>query len=414
MAFNPVLNFNQGVSLAGNIQGQQQQNQINNLQQGIAQQVQQGGFNPESSLDFQQLSVLDPARASVTAKNFEDLSKQRKKAYFTDMRSAREMLEAGNNDGFLDLFSGRLQDIERLKGDTQGTKMVLDKFLSGDVNGVIEGLKKAEVAGIEMGMLSDPLDRELKKANITTKGKSSNMREVELLIAMAEADPNGETIKGKAALIELGLVAKASKTAAERIAENEELAKKVVQVEADKAAATEGAKLGQQLIYKPKIMDAVKLAEKQATERGEVLTSLQRSQAALPGLTEAVDELKELSLIATSTFGGKLFDAAIKQSGFGSTKGATSRAKFVAIVNNQVLPLLKETFGAAFTAAEGQELKATMGSPDSSPEEKMVELEAFMAQKIRDIETKQRQLSQPVSPTGNTVLSDVDLVNKYL
>ena len=35
--------------------------------------------------------------------------------------------------------------------------MVLDKFLSGDTQGVIDGLKRAEGAGIESGMLSDPL-----------------------------------------------------------------------------------------------------------------------------------------------------------------------------------------------------------------------------------------------------------------
>jgi len=87
-----------------------------------------------------------------------------------------------------------------------------------------------------------------------------------------------------------------------------------------------------------------------------------------------------------------VFDFAVKQTGFGSTKGATSRVKFIAIVNNQVLPLLKETFGAAFTAQEGEALKATMGDPDASPEEKMAQLDAFIAQKTRDIETRERQL----------------------
>ena len=33
-----------------------------------------------------------------------------------------------------------------------------------------------------------------------------------------------------------------------------------------------------------------------------------------------------------------------------------------------------------------------MGSPDSSIDEKMAELDAFMSQKIRDIETKKIQL----------------------
>ena len=95
--------------------------------------------------------------------------------------------------------------------------------------------------------------------------------------------------------------------------------------------------------------------------------------------------------------------SAVKQSGFGATKGATARAKFIAIVNNQVLPLLKETFGAAFTFQEGESLKATMGDPDASAEEKMVQLDAFIAQKMRDIETKQRQLSQPATTQPSSV-----------
>jgi len=237
--------------------------------------------------------------------------------------------------------------------------------------------------------------------------KSSRQVEMESLIAIAENDPKAETIKGRSAHMELGLIAKVSKTAAERIAENNALAAKIVQIEEEKSAAREGGKLKQQLIHKPSITSAVKLAEKRAIEQGDVLTSLQRSEAALPGLKIAVTELKELAQIATSTFGGKIFDAAIKQSGFGSTKGGTARAKFIAIVNNQVLPLLKETFGAAFTFQEGESLKATMGNPDSSIDEKMAELDAFISQKIRDIETKQRQLTQPVVSLESMTLEEL-------
>jgi hypothetical protein len=144
----------------------------------------------------------------------------------------------------------------------------------------------------------------------------------------------------------------------------------------------------------------VKLAEQEAVTRGEAFTDLTRSEAALPGLLQTVDILRELAPIATSTFGGKLFDAAVKQSGFGATKGSTARAKFIAIINNQVLPLLKPTFGAAFTVQEGEALKATMGDPDASPAEKMAQLDAFIDQKRKSIATSQRQASdtekQPV------------------
>jgi hypothetical protein len=132
-----------------------------------------------------------------------------------------------------------------------------------------------------------------------------------------------------------------------------------------------------------------------AKDKGETFTNLVQARAALPGLNTVVDKLRELAPIATSTLGGKIFNAAVKESGFGGTKGATARAKFIAIINSQVLPLLKPTFGAAFTVQEGEALKATMGDPDASPEEKMAQLDSFIEQKMRDIETKESALNPP-------------------
>ena len=120
-------------------------------------------------------------------------------------------------------------------------------------------------------------------------------------------------------------------------------------------------------------------------------------EASLPGVREVVGELLELSDIATSTLGGKAFDFVVKQSGFGSTKGATAQAKMEAIVDNQVLPLLKETFGAAFTAAEGQALKASLVDPDSSPAQRRAQLDAFLSQKERNVRTKQTQANQTLN-----------------
>ena len=159
------------------------------------------------------------------------------------------------------------------------------------------------------------------------------------------------------------------------------------------------------LIAKTKsfINTQVKLAEKAAAERGEVINDLSRAQAALPGLTDVVNKLRELAPIATSTFGGRVYDLAVKELGFGATKGATASTKFGAMVNNQVLPLLKPTFGAAFTVQEGDALRETMGDKNASVEEKMATLDAFLEQKQRDIETKQLQLDNSPNPEAPTV-----------
>lgn len=242
------------------------------------------------------------------------------------------------------------------------------------------------------------------------RGKSVGQREFENLLSIAQ-NPNATDTERNSANRALGNLAKVSSSAQERIADNPVLTSAIADSQAEIqgaiSGAREGEKLTQQRKHLPEIRKEIKLAEKAAVERGDVLSSLERSKAALPGLLSAVDQLKELAPIATSTFGGKIFDSAIKQTGFGSTKGSTARAKFIAIINNQVLPLLKETFGAAFTAQEGESLKATMGDPDASPAEKMVQLDAFIAQKQRDIETREVQLNQKQPPTtsGFKILS---------
>lgn len=224
--------------------------------------------------------------------------------------------------------------------------------------------------------------------------KSVSQREFESNVSLVKADPNLETVDGKAAAIALGLEAKASSSAQERIARDEDLAGAVAETKSQQAQATETGKLKAQQNFKPQIARAVKLAEKQATERGEVITDLARMEASLPGVKEAVSQLIELSNVATSTLGGKAFDFLVKESGFGSTKGADARAKLVAIVDNQVLPLLKETFGSAFTVQEGENLKASLVDPNASPSQKREQLDAFLAQKERNIRTKKTQLEQ--------------------
>tara|TARA_R110000850_G_scaffold212628_1_gene338380 strand:- start:371 stop:1015 length:645 start_codon:yes stop_codon:yes gene_type:complete len=166
---------------------------------------------------------------------------------------------------------------------------------------------------------------------------------------------------------------------------------------------------------KSSIAEAVILAESKAKETGAVLTDLSRATAALPALEVVTGQLKELAQVATSTLGGRIFDSAIKEIGLGSTEGATAKAKFVAIVNNQVLPLLKQTFGGAFTVAEGEALKATLGDPNSDPEEKSAQIDAFIDSKVREIETKERQLGVPQSPqapaAGESSATDITLPN---
>jgi hypothetical protein len=64
-----------------------------------------------------------------------------------------------------------------------------------------------------------------------------------------------------------------------------------------------------------------------------------------------------------------------------------------AIVNNQVLPLLRDTFGSAFTEKEGESLRATILDVNLPPEQRAATIDAFIEQKVRNIETMERELS---------------------
>lgn len=224
------------------------------------------------------------------------------------------------------------------------------------------------------------------------KGSTARQRELESLTAGLSSED-----AERARRIKLGLDPRAIGSSSQTIANlgtSEFVGDSEAIVEERRKFGGASGESRARLKFKPLIEKAVTEARIKAKEEGTIFNELSRSKAALPGLSNVVDQLRQLTPIATSTIGGNIFDQAVKQTGFGSTKGATAKAKFIAIINNQVLPLLKETFGAAFTVQEGESLKATMGDPDASPDEKMAQLDAFIAQKTRDIETKQTQLEE--------------------
>jgi hypothetical protein len=166
----------------------------------------------------------------------------------------------------------------------------------------------------------------------------------------------------------------------------------VVELEQQTAAAKESGKLESQLAQLPDIRASIQTAEASAASRGESLSSLNRAQAALPGLKEVVNKLIGLADVATYTLAGRAFDTVAKEFGFGATEGSTARAKMESLVNNQILPLLRDTFGAQFTEKEGEQLRKTMLDINASPAQKKEILGSFFEQKMRDLDTKGREI----------------------
>jgi hypothetical protein len=149
MAFNPLQSY-----LSGQQAGQMQQS--NTLAGNVANQMQNPEFNARNSTDFRQLQALDPDRANKQMEMFQNLSKERKKAYFDDMVIGKSLLEAGDMSGFGSFIDDRLTNLKRLGSeDTSGTEMIQQRFNEGDVQGIMQGYDAGIKAGQQLGFLGE-------------------------------------------------------------------------------------------------------------------------------------------------------------------------------------------------------------------------------------------------------------------
>lgn len=144
------------------------------------------------------------------------------------------------------------------------------------------------------------------------------------------------------------------------------------------AGGEEQARSDVKEVMNPIIAQKTKGAEALGSEIGSVSNTVAEMNARLPHLEEVVNKLTGLGKTATYTWADQMNDTWNRQMKNPASVGAKDRAKLVSTVDNEVLPLLRQTFGAAFTKAEGDSLKAALVNPDSSPEEKQYQLQAFI------------------------------------
>tara|TARA_R110000782_G_scaffold30341_2_gene75450 strand:- start:889 stop:2454 length:1566 start_codon:yes stop_codon:yes gene_type:complete len=140
------------------------------------------------------------------------------------------------------------------------------------------------------------------------------------------------------------------------------------------------------------------------TARAADTIQLQTMQRNMPGLEDTVSRLDELSGKASYGKAAVLADDARRALGKEVSLGGIARAEYIAIVDNEILPLLKQTFGAAFTEEEGARLRATLGNEDATPAERRASLDAFIKQKKAQIQS----YSGPQTPTAGTLSSEAD------
>lgn len=186
-----------------------------------------------------------------------------------------------------------------------------------------------------------------------------------------------------------------------------------IDLAARKASAVAEGKAEVKEKTEPRLQAKIAKAKAVAAKGADSESQLSAMEANLPTLNQTVSALKELGKIATYTTAGKVYDTAVRELGLSVPKGATARAKYIATVSNEVLPLLKATFGAAFTKAESDKLEATLGDPDMSPDEKDAQLDAFVESKMRQVESLRSAGGRMQSPATTPVATDEELLNKY-
>jgi len=153
------------------------------------------------------------------------------------------------------------------------------------------------------------------------------------------------------------------------------------------------------------------LGKETAKNYAEDLNSYNNMVSKMPELEETVKQLGELGKNATYTTAGQALDLFRRQSGLDPRQSAVDRASYISMIDNQVLPLLRDTFGAAFTEREGNTLRKTLGDPNTTPAEKQAQLDAFIRQKQKSIESQARKLesySRPSLKQFNQTPSDDD------
>lgn len=139
-----------------------------------------------------------------------------------------------------------------------------------------------------------------------------------------------------------------------------------------------------------------KMAEGKASEVGKRQgenENLYRSVVSrMPQLEDTVAKLSKLGQAATYTNAGQVRDFAMRELGMDVPDSATARAEYISMVDNEILPLLRDTFGSQFTAKEGDSLRATLGNPNFSPVEKDAVLRSFIRTKMETINSMSREI----------------------
>lgn len=166
-----------------------------------------------------------------------------------------------------------------------------------------------------------------------------------------------------------------------------------------------------EVIMDPVIASGTARATKTGAAQGDADALLLEMEAQMPNLQNVANKLSDLGQKATYTVAGQARDTIKRQTGQSVGEAGNARAEYISTIDNEVLPLLRQTFGAAFTQKEGETLRATLGDANKSPSEKDAALRAFINQKKEQVNSLRRQTGRnPANMTADDVLANDVLI----
>jgi len=294
----------------------------------------------------------------------QERDKQRLQSTIVGASQLKTYLDKGDVEGAHDFLMQRQQALHARMGagenvDDQETAYALNKLRTGDIDGLKNDVASMMAAGQVYGIIggmsgapanvqewqyynSLPADQKQQYLQMKRSNQTANLGDRTVVIG-----PNGQPVQTYAA----GLKPEDNPA---------------------NIAAGAAAKVG-------------------GTEMGTNQAKLADIQAQLPRLNQVVDKLHNLGQTATYTAAGVAANEVARQLGAKLPQGAVDRTAYIATIDNEVLPLLRQTFGAAFTQKEGESLKVTLGDPNKSPDEKDAALKAFIEQKMGEIQSLERR-----------------------
>lgn len=151
-----------------------------------------------------------------------------------------------------------------------------------------------------------------------------------------------------------------------------------------------------------------KLATEEAANLAASKEEFKTAYSNIPAIMELTDTLNKLADKATYTMAGRARDIAAKELLGEPTAGGTAREAYLATMRNQLLPLLRPTFGAQFTEREGTKLEQTLGDINATPQAKKAAIAAFKRAAETELLKKSQKAGEAI-PTG--IVSNIPTKN---